>query len=46
MKIRTEAEIVERTKRPGVMVGLAWTPTGGDVLFVEANAMKGKAASP
>ena len=31
-----------RTERPGVAVGLAWTPSGGDVLFVEANAMKGK----
>jgi ATP-dependent Lon protease len=42
MKIRTEGEIAERTKRAGVTVGLAWTPTGGDVLFVEANKMKGK----
>ena len=42
MKIRTEGEIAERTKRAGVAVGLAWTPTGGDVLFVEANKMRGK----
>ncbi len=42
IKIRTEGEIEERTQRPGVAVGLAWTPSGGDVLFVEANAMKGK----
>ncbi len=42
IKIRTEGEIAERTERPGVGVGLAWTPSGGDVLFVEANAMKGK----
>ncbi len=42
IKIRVEGEIAERTKRPGVAVGLAWTPTGGDVLFVEANKMKGK----
>src|SRR5215472_14055449 len=42
MKIRTEGEIAERTKRTGVAVGLAWTPTGGDVLFIEANKMKGK----
>jgi ATP-dependent Lon protease len=42
IKIRTEGEIAERTKRAGVAVGLAWTPTGGDVLFVEANTMKGK----
>ena len=42
MKIRTEGEIAERTKRTGVAVGLAWTPTGGDILFIEANKMKGK----
>ncbi len=42
IKIRSEGEIAERTERPGVAVGLAWTPSGGDVLFVEANAMKGK----
>src|SRR5712691_10540299 len=42
IKIRTEGEIAERTKRAGVAVGLAWTPAGGDVLFVEANSMKGK----
>jgi len=42
IKVRTEGEIEERTERPGVAVGLAWTPSGGDVLFVEANTMKGK----
>ena len=42
IKIRSEGEIAERTKRSGVVVGLAWTPSGGDVLFVEANQMKGK----
>src|SRR5271157_1073098 len=42
IKIRTEGEIAERTKRSGVAVGLAWTPTGGDILFIEANKMKGK----
>ncbi|MGA2857858.1 MAG: endopeptidase La [Candidatus Sulfotelmatobacter sp.] len=42
IKIRSEGEIAERTKRAGVAVGLAWTPSGGDVLFVEANVMKGK----
>ncbi len=42
IKIRIEGEIAERTKRPGVVVGLAWTPAGGDILFVEANKMKGK----
>jgi ATP-dependent Lon protease len=42
IKVRSEGEIAERTKRAGVVVGLAWTPSGGDVLFVEANLMKGK----
>jgi len=42
IKIRSEGEIAERTRRPGVAVGLAWTPTGGDILFVEVNTMKGK----
>jgi ATP-dependent Lon protease len=42
IKIRAEGEVAERTKRAGVAVGLAWTPAGGDVLFVEANNMKGK----
>ena len=32
-------EAAERTTRPGVATGLAWTPTGGDVLFVEATMM-------
>jgi ATP-dependent Lon protease len=32
-------EVAERTTRPGVATGLAWTPTGGDVLFVEASMM-------
>jgi ATP-dependent Lon protease len=34
-------EIADRTRIPGVATGLAWTPTGGDVLFVEATAMSG-----
>jgi ATP-dependent Lon protease len=34
-------EVVERTARPGVATGLAWTPTGGDVLFVEVTMMSG-----
>ena len=42
IKVRSEGEIAERTKRAGVVVGLAWTPAGGDVLFVEATRMKGK----
>jgi ATP-dependent Lon protease len=41
IKIRVETELAERTRRPGVAVGLAWTPTGGDILFIEANKMKG-----
>ncbi|MGH9556625.1 MAG: endopeptidase La, partial [Terriglobales bacterium] len=41
IKIRVDTEIAERTRRCGVAVGLAWTPTGGDVLFIEVNKMKG-----
>ena len=36
-----QEEIAERTKEPGVAIGLAWTPAGGDVLFVEASRMAG-----
>ncbi len=46
IKIRVDGEIAERTKRAGVAVGLAWTPTGGDILFVEATKMKGKGGAP
>jgi ATP-dependent Lon protease len=42
IKVRVETEIAERVKRPGVAVGLAWTPAGGEILFIEANKMKGK----
>ena len=42
IQVRVETEVAERVKRPGVAVGLAWTPAGGDVLFIEANKMKGK----
>ncbi len=38
------AEQRRRTKDPGVATGLAWTPTGGDVLFIEATAMPGSGA--
>jgi len=38
---RVFAESRRRTKHPGVATGLAWTPTGGDVLFIEATAMPG-----
>ena len=34
-------EARERIKTPGVVTGMAWTPTGGELLFVEATAMKG-----
>jgi ATP-dependent Lon protease len=42
IKVRVDTELAERTRRAGVAVGLAWTPAGGDVLFIEANRMKGK----
>src|SRR3954471_12754437 len=42
IKIRVDPEIAERAEGPGVAVGLAWTPAGGDILFIEANKMKGK----
>jgi ATP-dependent Lon protease len=40
-RFRTDTEVAERTRRPGVAVGLAWTPVGGDVLFIEAGRMPG-----
>jgi len=40
-KRRFFSEARRRTARPGVATGLAWTPVGGDVLFVEATAMPG-----
>jgi ATP-dependent Lon protease len=40
-RYREELEIAERTERPGVALGLAWTAAGGDVLFIEATAMPG-----
>ena len=36
-----DEEVAERTKQPGVAIGLAWTPVGGEVLFVEATRMTG-----
>jgi ATP-dependent Lon protease len=42
--IRFEPELAERTAAPGVAVGLAWTPAGGDILFVESTQMPGKGA--
>ena len=41
-KRRFFAETRRRTARPGVATGLAWTPVGGEVLFIEATAMQGK----
>ena len=39
---RFQPEVRRRTQQAGVATGLAWTPVGGDVLFVEATAMPGK----
>jgi ATP-dependent Lon protease len=36
-----DEEMEERTKHPGVAIGLAWTPVGGEVLFIEASRMAG-----
>lgn len=36
------SEVAERTQEPGVATGLAWTPNGGDILFIEATKMAGK----
>jgi ATP-dependent Lon protease len=39
-----EHEVAARTSMPGVATGLAWTPVGGEILFVEASSMPGKGA--
>jgi len=39
---RFYSEVADRVSRPGVATGLAWTPVGGDILFIEATKMKGK----
>jgi ATP-dependent Lon protease len=39
---RFEGEIAQRTSVPGVATGLAWTPVGGDILFIEASKVPGK----
>ncbi len=39
---RQTPELAERTSVPGVATGLAWTPSGGDILFIEATQMPGK----
>ena len=41
---RFEGEIALRTSIPGVATGLAWTPVGGDILFIEATRVPGKGA--
>jgi ATP-dependent Lon protease len=40
-KVHAEKEIEERVTQPGVSVGLVWTPSGGDVIFIEASRMRG-----
>ncbi|MBI1382242.1 MAG: endopeptidase La [Planctomycetaceae bacterium] len=40
--VRYENEAALRTSVPGVATGLAWTPVGGDILFIEATRMPGK----
>jgi len=35
-------DVAERINKPGIATGLAWTPVGGDILFIEATKMKGK----
>jgi ATP-dependent Lon protease len=40
-KFRTEKEVEERVKKPGVAIGLVWTPVGGDIVFIEASRMRG-----
>jgi ATP-dependent Lon protease len=40
--IRFFSELAERTQEPGVATGLAWTQSGGDILFVEATKMPGR----
>src|SRR6185295_1664068 len=40
-KYRAEREVGERVKKPGVSVGLVWTPAGGDIVFIEASRMRG-----
>ena len=41
-KFKPAEEIIMRTSIPGVATGLAWTPTGGEILFIEAASMEGK----
>ncbi len=40
--VKVEKDVAERDALPGVVTGLAWTPYGGDILFIEATRMPGK----
>jgi ATP-dependent Lon protease len=40
--VRVPTDIDARITKPGIAIGLAWTPVGGDMLFIEATSMKGK----
>jgi len=40
-KFRLEKEVEERVQKPGVSVGLVWTPVGGDIIFIEASKARG-----
>ena len=40
--VRVPTDVDSRITKPGIAIGLAWTPVGGDMLFIEATAMKGK----
>jgi len=39
---RHQMDVAERMSKPGIATGLAWTPVGGDILFIEATRFKGK----
>ncbi|HIF29695.1 MAG TPA: endopeptidase La [Candidatus Marinimicrobia bacterium] len=39
---RFQSDLAERTTKPGVVTGMAWTAAGGDILFVESSKMRGK----
>ncbi|NCN27145.1 endopeptidase La [bacterium] len=41
-KDKYDLDLAERTAKSGIATGLAWTPVGGDILFIEATRMKGK----
>jgi len=41
-RVRFIQDVAERSATPGVAIGLAWTPVGGDILFIETSSMPGK----